>query len=115
MAKLIQIAQESKGAVSDCDVVMATSNKYREGQDYFLAFSSEKIEKCDESDRAKIKKGEVLEVFKQWYSENYGGKPPQGKELYEFMDKQYGKAPKSKGWANVRIIYDNDDEEELNI
>jgi len=31
------------------------------------------------------------------------------------MDKQYGKAPKSKGWTNVRIIYDNDDEEELNI
>lgn len=115
MAKLIKIANESKGNVTDCDVVMATSNKYREGQDHFLAFSSEKIEKCDEVDKAKIKKGEVLEVFKQWYGENYGGRPPQGKELYEFMDKKYGTAPKSRGWANVRIVYDNDDEEELNI
>lgn len=115
MAKLVAIAQKTKGTVKDCDVVMASSNKYREGQDYFLAFGKEKIEKCDESERAKIKKGEVLEVFKQWYAENYGGKPPQGKDLFEYMDKKYGKAPKSKGWSNVRIIYDNDDETELNI
>ena len=115
MAKLIEIAKNSLGDVKDCDVVMATSNKYREGQDCFLGFSKEKIEKCEETERAKIKKGEVLEVFKQWFSENYGGKPPQGKDLYEFMDKKYGKAPKSKGWSNVRIIYDNEDEQELNI
>lgn len=115
MSKLISIAQKTKGNVTDCDVVMAKSNKYRECQDHFLSFSSDKIERCDASQQAKIKKGEVLEVFKQWFSENYGGKPPQGKELYEFMDKKYGKAPKSKGWANVRIIYDNDEEQELNI
>jgi P4 family phage/plasmid primase-like protien len=115
MARLISIAQKTLGDVTDCDVVMATSNKYREGQDCFLGFSKEKIERCVDTERAKIKKGEVLEVFKQWFSENYGGKPPQGKELYEFMDKTFGKAPKSKGWSNVRIIYDNDDEQELNI
>lgn len=115
MAKLINIARKTHGNVSDCDIVMATSNKYREGQDCFLGFSMEKIERCEETERAKIKKGEVLEVFKQWFAENYGGKPPQGKELYEFMDKKFGKAPKSRGWSNVRIVYDNDDEQELEI
>ena len=40
MAKLISIAQKTLGDVTDCDVVMATSNKYREGQDCFLGFSN---------------------------------------------------------------------------
>ena len=55
----------------------------------------------------KIKKTEVLHTFREWYQGNYGRGVPKGRELYEFLDKRFGRY--RNGWQNVAIIYDNDD------
>ena len=33
----------------------------------------------------------ILENFKDWYSELYGTKCPKGKDLYDFLNKKIGK------------------------
>jgi P4 family phage/plasmid primase-like protien len=107
MAKLVELAYENQGNVKDCDIVMGKSMDYREGQDYLSEFLKEKIQK---KDGKKIKKTELYETFKQWYIIQYGGRPPKGKEIYDMMDKRYGKY--RNGWFNVSIIYDDDDEDD---
>ena len=64
---------------------MASSNKYRDGQDYFSEFNKEKIR---DNPGGKIKKTELIEEFKQWYISHFNKSIPKGIELYEFMDKE---------------------------
>ena len=104
MSILVEKAYKLQGIVNDCKIVMTSSDKYRERQDYFTGFAKDKI-KNKQGD--KIKKTELLETFKQWYSSNYGNKGmPPGRDVYAFMDKRYGDF---KGcWRNVSIIYDEE-------
>ena len=102
MSKLIDICKETKGNVEDCDIVTQKSGQYRQGQDYLTEFVTERIEP---QEGEKIQKGEVYSEFKQWYSMQYGRKVPQGKELYDFLDKRFGKYNRG-GWHNVHIVYD---------
>lgn len=108
MAKLVNIASKCKGNVEDCKIVMAKSNEYREGQDYLAEFNKEMIEISEDS---VIKKDELYEEFCKWYRENCGKVVPKGKEIYDYMNKKYGKC-KRKIWTGVRIIYDYDDEQQ---
>ena len=85
MSKLIEIAKNTKGNVEDCDIVVQKSGQYRQGQDYLAEFVTERIEA---QEGEKIQKGEVYSEFKQWYNMQYGRKVPQGKELYDFLDKK---------------------------
>ena len=105
---LVKIAFETNGNVEDCDIVMASSNKYRQGQDHISAFVQEMVRK---KEGKKIKKSELYEQFKLWFQEQQGSrKMPKGVELYEYMDKKFGKL-KITGWQNVEIIYpENEDE-----
>ena len=88
-------------------MVLASSDQYRAGQDYLAEFARDKIENMEGKS---IKKTELLETFKQWYSTNYGKTPPRGREITDFMDKRYGAY--KKGWHNVRIIYEDEEDEE---
>ena len=101
-AMLVEIVYETQGHVEDCDIVMASSNKYRDGQDYFSEFNKEKIR---ENHGGKIKKTELIEEFKQWYISHFNKSIPKGIELYEYMDKKYGKY--KGGWHNISISYDD--------
>jgi|APGre2960657505_1045072.scaffolds.fasta_scaffold08369_2 P4 family phage/plasmid primase-like protien len=105
---LVKIAFETNGNVEDCDIVMASSNKYRQGQDHISAFVNEMVRKRDGK---RIKKSELCEQFKLWFQEQQGSrKAPKGVELCEYMDKKFGKC-KTTGWQNVEIIYpENEDE-----
>ena len=105
MSKLIEIAKTEKGNVDDCDIVMAKSNAYRENQDYMAEFIREKVEAFE---GGKIKKGEIYETFKNWYTLQYGRGVPKGKEVYDSMDKKYGKYT-AGGWHNVRIVYETEE------
>ena len=96
---------------------MASSDQYREGQDYLTEFAKEKIYK---KEGGRIKKEEVLEEFKKWHVVHYGnGSKPKGREIYDFMDKRYGPCRKKggmikqAGWQNVAIIGYDDDEDEM--
>ena len=109
---LVNIAFETQGNVEDSKIVMAVSDKYREGQDYLTEFAKEKIIRRRDG---KIKKTEILEEFKNWYIMHYGrNNLPNGKEITDYMDKHYGKCNRGK-WFNVEINYEeeSDIEEDL--
>ena len=108
---LTKIAFETGGKVEDAKIVTAVSDKYREGQDYLTEFAKEKISRRRDS---KIKKTEVMEEFKNWYIMHYGrNNLPNGKEITDYMDKNYGKNNKGK-WLHVEIIYNDDDDDDDN-
>ena len=109
MSMLVQISFIKKGLVEDCDVVLSSSNQYREGQDYISEFCKEKI-LYEEGET--IKKTELWSEFKEWYVLNYGRYIPKGSEVYNFMNRKYGDYNRNKGgWINVKIIYDYDESE----
>jgi P4 family phage/plasmid primase-like protien len=111
MAILVQRTYENQGLVKDCHSVMANSDKHREGQDYFMGFAKDKIQRKEGKG---LKTHELYEEFKKWYNANYGKDVPKGKELKEFMDKQYGMNVKGT-WRNIEFIYgQDDDEDEIN-
>tara|TARA_B110001452_G_scaffold267448_1_gene277357 strand:- start:1105 stop:3939 length:2835 start_codon:yes stop_codon:yes gene_type:complete len=112
MSMLCKISYENQGHVKDAKIVLAVSDKYRENQDYLTEFAKEKITRKRDG---KIKKTELLEEFKNWYIMHYGrNNIPNGKEINEYMDKSYGKCIKGK-WLNVEIIYDEDDDDDIDI
>jgi P4 family phage/plasmid primase-like protien len=101
MSMLIDIAFQTEGKATDCEMVLAASNEYRKGQDYLMEFKVDKIEKSDDPE-SRIKKTEVFAEFKIWYQETYGKSVPKGKELYDFLDKKLGKS-KRGGWQGYKI------------
>jgi len=105
MSKLIEIAFKTKGNVKDCRKVLSASDEYRNSQDYLSQFARDKIMKMP---NGKIKKSEINEEFKNWYTSNYGRSVPKGKELHDFMDKRYGAY--KNGWNNICLIYDEEGE-----
>ena len=106
LAMLIEIVFETQGLVKDCNIVVASSDEYRTGQDYLAEFAKENIiEKAD----GRIKKMELMEHFSGWYKSNFGKAVPKGRELYSFINKKYGNY-RSGGWQNIAIIYDEGDE-----
>ena len=111
ISMLIQICKETKGKVEDCDIVMASSNRYREDKDYIQRFINEKIEKTGkESD--KISKSNVKYEFKEWYKSEYDDKVPPAKELVERLEKDLGPYNR-RGWYGYKLIFDNEPDLEL--
>ena len=99
---LIQIAFETQGIVKDCDMVVASTVKYRHGQDHISAFVKERIVK---SAGRSLRKTGVWEDFKLWMQQNQGGsKLPKGTDLYEYMDKKFGKYKSNSGWSNIDYV-----------
>ena len=110
MSMLIEVGFKTKGNVKDTQVVLAKSDKYREGQDYLSEFANEKIIKKTDS---KVTKTELIEEFKNWYSNQYGrASLPKAREITDYMDKRYGK-PLSGKWHNVSIVYDNQEDAKM--
>jgi P4 family phage/plasmid primase-like protien len=106
MAMLVKKAFETDGKVRTCAAVTASSNKYRNTQDYLSEFFRDKIRQADED--SYIKKTEVYEEFKKWYVVQHGKNIPKANELYDYMIKKFGKIT-GKGWRKCRIVYDDDD------
>lgn len=108
MSYLAKLAYELQGNVRDCRMVLASSDKYRNNQDYLADFAKDKL--CVKEGE-KLKKPVLLEEFKTWYIANHGRtKIPKGKEIHEYMDKKFG-LYKNGGWKNVSLMVDNDDED----
>ncbi|MEE9571491.1 MAG: phage/plasmid primase, P4 family, partial [Candidatus Neomarinimicrobiota bacterium] len=122
MSLLVQLAIKTGGKVADCDIVMASSQKYKSQQDYFTAFFEDRIIKCAGSQcgcntqnpksKCRMKQRDVLEVFKDWYLELYGGKIPKGKDLYNFLEKKIGKPTRGRGYMGYLLMDPNIDEED---
>lgn len=105
MSILVKRAFETDGLVEDCDIVKDASNKYRQGQDHLTGFVSDKIIKTNNIEDT-IKKTDLLLQFKQWFEAEQGNrKQPKGSELYEYMDKKFGKCKKNGIWQGVKLLY----------
>lgn len=104
---LVDIAFQTEGNVKDCDIVLESSNRYRQGQDYISAFVNENIIK---KEGKSISKQEVTQQFNLWYKTNNDKrKMPKAVELHEYMDKRFGKC-KDKRWFGLYLtIYDTED------
>lgn len=103
---LIEKAKITKGNVDDCNMVLAKSNEYRNNQDYLSEFVKEKIVVATEG---KIKKQEVYNEFKEWFTLQHGRNVPKGRELFQYLDKRFGKY--KNGWFGVEIHYEMEEEE----
>jgi len=109
MGMLVARTYNNLGLVKDCPIVMANSDKHRESQDYLAGFIKENIRHKEGS---VVKKTNMMESFKVWYTQNYGkGSLPNGKEITEFMNKRFGVY--NKGWHNVEIFNDGDEDDPL--
>ena len=107
MSMLVEKAYLTDGLVNICDAVKSCSLSYRNTQDYYSEFVSDKVKK---SQGSKIRETSLYEVFKGWYQLHHGKNIPKGRDLFEYMNKRYGK--KIKGhWNNVSIVYDDFDPE----
>jgi P4 family phage/plasmid primase-like protien len=104
MSLLVEKSYDLQGIVNDCKTVLANSDQHRDKLDYFTEFAKDKIKK---QDGERIKKTELLETFKIWFTVTHGKGMPKGKEIMEFMDKRYGVY--KQGWHNAAIIYDDDE------
>jgi P4 family phage/plasmid primase-like protien len=103
MSMLVEVSFKKKGIVDDCKIVMASSNNYRDGQDYLTEFVRDRIQK---KENGRVKKMELSQEFKNWYTMNIGRNVPKTKEIFEFMEKKFGKC-RTDGWHNVEIIYEH--------
>jgi P4 family phage/plasmid primase-like protien len=108
MSMMVERYQSTKGEVIDCDRVIASSDRYREGQDFFLDFVKENIETCEGS---RIQKTALLPKFRFWFKANHGRGAPKSQELWDFMEKRFGQY--KKGWNNIRFVEANEDGDEL--
>jgi P4 family phage/plasmid primase-like protien len=105
ISMLVEMAYMTGGLVKICDAVKASSSSYRNTQDYYSEFVFDKVKKTA---GGKIKETSLYEVFKIWFQLHHGKNVPKGRDLFEFMNKKFGK--KQRGiWNNVSIIYDEFD------
>jgi P4 family phage/plasmid primase-like protien len=108
MGMLIKYAFQNKGIVKDCDIVMAYSKKYRQSQDNISAFVGEMLRKKAGS---KVRPQELIQQFKLW---NDSKTLPKGvkEDIYNLVDKKFGRRKSGGPWCNVEIIYPNGEDEE---
>jgi len=104
MSKLVDIVFKTNGRVTDVDKVLAASKNYRDRQDYFSKFMKDKLEL---DINACTQKRDVNEEFRTWFLNNEGKDVPKGKELFDFLEKRFGKYNKRFGWKGFKIVYEN--------
>jgi P4 family phage/plasmid primase-like protien len=101
---LVTKAFETNGMVRDCDIVMKSSNSYRENQDYIAEYFADRI---INDPYGTIQKSELTSDFKLWYLGAYGTNPPKPKDIQMFMNRKYGEYKLYSCWRGVKINYEN--------
>ena len=112
IARLIEIAVETRGHVKDCNTVTEESSKYRNDQDVMSEFFKGHVIRDTSARQSSIKKKDLSEIFKVWYISHRGRNPPPGKELFDFMDVRCGKNIKGS-WKGFRVLYDEGDVDQV--
>ena len=97
---LIDKCLDTMGVVTDCEMVLRASNKYRGSQDYLGKFFLESIEK-DEAGVLTL--SHAYGSFSEWYTNmGYGRKVPKRPELRAQLEKKLGIYPKG-GWRGYKL------------
>ena len=109
-AMLVAKVFETGGTVNDCPLVLASSNSYRERQDYIAEFIADKIVLDQHGSITKIR---LNMEFKIWFETTYGRSGgPSPKDVQAYLDKKYQKCPIRKVWLGVR--FESNDEARSN-
>jgi P4 family phage/plasmid primase-like protien len=112
MSMLVERAYKTGGDVVDCKMVLAKSEHYRQDQDHFSEFVTQNI---IEDPEGSIKEQDVYEEFKKWWNIQYGRAVPKGKELFDYINKQFGaKVPRKRGpavWKGIALTQPEEAEE----
>jgi P4 family phage/plasmid primase-like protien len=105
---LVNMAYQTNGMVVDSQIVMSSSNSYRERQDFIAEFIRDKVLVCSDNCMAnKISKTELNTEFSLWYQSTYGRGGPSAKDVHAYMDKKFTKITKGgTGWTGCRIKYE---------
>ena len=99
LSMLVEIAFEKQGRVDDVDMVMESTNKYREDQDILLEFHNSVFSPTPSPNGYTVKTRDLMAKFKEWFSKMYvGAQQPSGKELTQYFEHRYGRYPKD-GWS----------------
>jgi len=109
MAILVERAYKNNGTMKENKVIMDACNKYRSSQDFLLEFITDRIRKTD---GAVLKKTELGDEFKRWYSEAYGKSAPRIREVTDYMEKRYGRMNRGR-FEGIEINYEEYDEVEV--
>jgi P4 family phage/plasmid primase-like protien len=100
---LINIVYKTNGLVTDCDIVTSKSRDYQESQDSIAEFLRDKVVKKMGS---RITKQDISSEFSIWYQQTYGRGGPSAKDLYEYMNKKFGRARNSM-WKDIELVRGN--------
>jgi len=106
MSLLVDIVKDTQGKFEPCDMVKASSEQYRNQQDLVSDFMNSRI--IVEQGSKISRKKELQQEFKMFMEDVHGKKAPKAQELYDAMDNKYGDF--NKGWHNIRLIYEDDDD-----
>jgi P4 family phage/plasmid primase-like protien len=107
MSMLIDIVLKTDGNISDCPMVMESTNKYREREDHIAEFIKDRVVI---DIKGKITKTEATNEFNLWYQSTYGRGGPSTKEVHEYLDKKLGKFKSAVGaWTGAKIKYERDE------
>ena len=111
MAQLVQRAMETQGEVKDCKTVLSESEHYRADQDCFAEFARD----CIVTSESGVLGVDTLhDAFKEWWCRYQGGSPPKGKELFQYINREFGQKGKDKKWHGITLYIDfNEDEEDV--
>ena len=99
MWMLVQRAFETNGNVKDCNMVLATSNKYRCSQDHIAEFFKDCVVK---EHGQRIVKSKLKAPFENWYNSLYSGRAPKMPDVYAYFTKMMGEY--KGGWKGYRLL-----------
>lgn len=116
MSLLVARAHIHKGRVEDCQAVLASSDKYRENQDYLVQFVKDRVHTShDEGVIVPMKT--ITMAFRTWYENEYQvKKAPPPKEIKEYMAQRFsGRVIRNRSTGAVKAFRGlrvGDDEED---
>ena len=105
ISMLVQRAFITKGNVVDCKMVLVNSEKYRKDQDYLSSFTSDCIHVHP---TGILREAEIYDKFSDWWKLFYGKNIPKGKDLFDYLNKQFGTHPtvskKGTVWYGLKVV-----------
>jgi len=103
VSMLVARAFVTEGVVRDCTMVTEASEAYKARQDLIGSFVAEKL--ADDAAAQSLKKEELSNVYKEWWSSTQDGRVSKRDELWTYMEGKYGKYCKTGGWKGVKVVY----------
>lgn len=98
LSMLVKLAFNKQGRVDDVEMVLASTQQYRQDQDIVYEFHNALIHPFPCKHGHAIKHRDLMVKFKDWFPKMYVARqPPTGKEIVKFFEDKYGKRDATAG------------------